>query len=84
MLVPLFVVNSRACDSMFSQFVVYALLLSKLHINVFINKLIYISCMIYATFHMEWSLLRVCSMSKKGINNNNFTLLLFFGSQCSL
>ncbi len=29
MLMSFFVANSRACDSMFSQFVVYALLLSK-------------------------------------------------------
>ncbi len=67
----LFVVNSRACDFMFSQFVVYALLLSKLHINDFTNKLICISCMLYASFHVEWSPLRVCSLSNKGINNNN-------------
>jgi hypothetical protein len=74
MLVSFFVANSRACDYMFSQFVVYALLLSKLYINVFINKLICISCMLYATIHLEWSPLRVCSLSHKGINNNNCSL----------
>jgi hypothetical protein len=38
MLVSFFVVDSKACDSMFSQFVVYALLLSKKKKNL--NKLI--------------------------------------------
>ncbi len=28
--------------------------------------------MLYVAFDMEWSPLRVCSLSKKGINNNNF------------
>jgi hypothetical protein len=74
MLVSFFVYNSRTCDSMFSQFVVYALLLSKLYINVFFNKLICISCMLYDAFHVEWSPLKVCSLSKKGINNNNCSL----------
>jgi hypothetical protein len=71
MLVSFFVVNSRACESMFSQFVVYALLLSNLYINALHNKLIYLSCMLYDTLHVEWSPLRVCSYLKKGINNNN-------------
>ncbi len=35
LLVSFFVANSQACDSMFSQFVVYALLLSKLYIIIF-------------------------------------------------
>jgi len=35
MLVSFFVNNSKACDSMFSQFVMYALLLSKLYINFY-------------------------------------------------
>ncbi len=74
MLVSFFVANSRACDSMFSQFVVYALLLSKLYTNVFPNTMICISCMLYAAFHVEWSPLRVCSLSKKRINNNNNSL----------
>jgi hypothetical protein len=69
MLVSFFVANSRAYDSMFSQFVVYALLLSKL--CFFNNKLISISCMLHVAFNVEWSPLRVCSLSKKGINNNN-------------
>jgi len=56
---------------LFSQFVVYALLLSKLYINVFLNKLICISWMLYVTFHVEWSPLKVCSLSKKGTKNNN-------------
>jgi hypothetical protein len=60
-----FVVNSRACDFMFSQFVVYALLLSNLYINFFLNKLICISCILYFAFHVEWSPLKVCSLSIK-------------------
>jgi hypothetical protein len=38
MLGSFFVANSRACVSMFFQFVVYALLLSKLYKNIFLNK----------------------------------------------
>jgi hypothetical protein len=52
------------------------LLLSTLYINVFLNRLICISCMLYVTFHVDWSLLKVCSLSKKGINNNNNCSLL--------
>jgi hypothetical protein len=74
MLVSFFVGNSKSYDSMFSQFVVYAILLSKLYIIFFFNKLICISCMLYDAFHVEWSHLRVCSSSKKGINNNNCSL----------
>ncbi len=70
----IFIANSRAYDFMFSQFVVYSLLLLKLYIIFFLNKLICISCMLYAAFHVEWSPLRVCSLSKKGINNNNCSL----------
>ncbi len=45
MLVSFFVVNSKACDFMFSQFVVYALLLSKLCIIIFIiNLFIFHAC----------------------------------------
>ncbi len=28
--------------------------------------------MLYATFHVEWSPLKVYSLSRKGINNNTF------------
>jgi hypothetical protein len=45
MLVSFCVANSKACDSMFSQFVVYALLSSKLCINVFlINWYVFHAC----------------------------------------
>jgi hypothetical protein len=45
MLVSFFVANSRTCDSIFSQFVVCALLLSKLCINVFlINWCVFHAC----------------------------------------
>jgi len=54
---------------MFFQFL-YALLLLKLYTNFYINKLICNPCMLYATFHVEWPPLKVCSLSKKGINNN--------------
>jgi hypothetical protein len=48
------------------------LLVSKLYIIIFPNKLICISCILYVTFHVEWSLLGVRSLSKKGINSNNY------------
>ncbi len=42
----------------------------------FFNKLIFISYMLCATFHVEWLPLKVCSLSNKGINNNNCSLFL--------
>jgi hypothetical protein len=37
------------------------------------------SCMLYVTFHVGWSPLRICSLSKKGINNNNCSYSNFLG-----
>ncbi len=44
----------------------------------FPNKLICISCILYVTFHVEWSLLGVRSLSKKGINSNNYFFIIIF------
>jgi hypothetical protein len=74
MLVSFFVANSRACDSMFFQFLCMHYYYQNYIQMFFFNKLIYISCMLYVAFHVEWSPLRVCSLSKKGINNNYYSL----------
>ncbi len=85
MLISIFVVNGKACDLMFSQFIVYALLLLDMCVCVcvcvcvFLNKLICISCMLYATFNVEWSPLKVCSISNKGTNNNKIIYSNFMG-----
>jgi hypothetical protein len=64
MSISFFVTNSKACDSMFAQFIGYALL--KLFKCFFIIKLNCISSLLYALCHVRWSPLKICSISKKG------------------
>jgi hypothetical protein len=78
MSVSFFVANSGVCDYMFSHFLCMHYYYQNYIQMFFINKLICISCMLYAAFHVEWSPLRVCSLSKKGINNNYYFLVIFW------